>query len=166
VAAKTPYFPRPVSAPEKVTMLREIVSEMHQFLRDSGLNCHAEGEVITVTRNSRKWLWPAQRSWRLLVEYDAVSAGQSCLLYRNLDVFLSLRRIPASVRDQLAAQRVMWIDVEQKERADQGNELGEEVAMYLRRFGVRLLRVRGPGLSAKPEPVSDEPVAGDAKSNA
>ena len=60
----------------------------------------------------------------------------------NLDVMLSLTAIPTPLRQKLSARRVMWIDIERKERSDYGNDLGEEVAQYLKRYGVRLFRCR------------------------
>jgi hypothetical protein len=36
---------------------------------------------------------------------------------------------------------VMWIDIEKKERSVFGNDLGEEVVLFLRRYGVRFFRV-------------------------
>jgi hypothetical protein len=32
------------------------------------------------------------------------------------------------------------MDIHNKERSDHGSEMGEEVALYLRRYGVRFLR--------------------------
>lgn len=147
VVAKPPYFPRSVSAAEKESMLKEIVAEMLGFFEGSGLRCHVEGSVISVAQTRRRWLWSGKNIWRLTVAYEPLSVEQARTLSRNLHVFVGLRRIPDEARAVLSAAGVMWIDIEQKERSDEGNGLGEETAMYLRRYGVRLLRVprRGPG---------------------
>ena len=52
------------------------------------------------------------------------------------------RPIPEAIRSDLNRRKQMWIDLEKKERSDFGNELGEVVAQYLKRYGVRLSRVR------------------------
>ncbi len=53
---------------------------------------------------------------------------------------LSLWRVPEKHRKYFESRNFMWIDIESKERSDCGNELGEEVALYLKRYGVRLYR--------------------------
>jgi hypothetical protein len=40
------------------------------------------------------------------------------------------------------AKRIMWIDIERKEQPLFWNDLGEEVALYLKRYGVRLFKVK------------------------
>jgi hypothetical protein len=37
---------------------------------------------------------------------------------------------------------VMWIDIENKEQSDLTNDLGDEVAVFLKRYGVRLFRIK------------------------
>lgn len=150
VVAKAPYFPRTVSVAEKESMLKEIVAEMLGYFEGSGLQCRVEGAVISVTQIRKRWLWSGKNTWRLNVGYEPLAVEQARTVSRNLHVFVGLRRISDEARAVLSGAGVMWIDIEQKERSDEGNELGEETAMYLRRYGVRLLRVPRHGTKSKP----------------
>lgn len=66
----------------------------------------------------------------------------SAVLTERADVLLSLHAIPSKTRDRLTRGGVAWVDIENKERSDHGNDLAEEIIQYLKRHGVRLLRVR------------------------
>jgi hypothetical protein len=55
-------------------------------------------------------------------------------------VFLSLRKLPSSFRRQMDERRVLWFDMESKERSNHSTMAGEELAQYLRRHGVRFNR--------------------------
>jgi acetyltransferase-like isoleucine patch superfamily enzyme len=145
VVAKSPYFPRTVSDAEKESMLKEIVAEMLGYFEGSGLKCGVAGPVISVTQRRQRWFGSSRNTWRLVVAYDATSSEQARPICQDIHVFVSLRRLPDDTRAFLSGQGVMWIDIEQKERSDADNELGEETAMYLRRYGVRLLRVPPAG---------------------
>ena len=138
VVRTPPEFPRQVSDDEKKTYLKEIVDEMLAYFQASGLTCrsgNADYEIID--HRPRGW-FRRQQTWKLAVHPDEPSDQ----LPTNLDVMLSLTAIPTPLRQKLSARRVMWIDIERKERSDYGNDLGEEVAQYLKRYGVRLFRCR------------------------
>jgi hypothetical protein len=62
------------------------------------------------------------------------------LVDARLDVFLSLREIPADIRDFLNSRGIVWLDIASKEQTRVSNELGDEVAGFLKRYGVRLAR--------------------------
>ena len=59
----------------------------------------------------------------------------------ELDVLMSLRTLPPTWRKRSEQKDVMWIDIEKKEQSRHSNDLGEEVLLFLRRYGVRFLRV-------------------------
>lgn len=133
-------FPRDVSEAEKEKYLKEIVAEMVGYLEASGLTCRSSAghyEIIDLRRRGSR---RRRKTWRLTVRSDVVSVDETSRLASDADVFLSLRTVPATVRSTLSDRRVMWIDIERKERSDWGNDLGEEVVQYLRRYGVRFLR--------------------------
>ena len=58
------------------------------------------------------------------------------------DILLSLRAIPNQVRKNLVQKGMMWIDIESKEQSDLTNDLGDEVLFFLKRYGVRFIRVK------------------------
>ena len=139
VVARQPDFPREVSAVEKATMLREIVAEMIEYFRASGFLCRQEGLVYEVQEASRGWFPKRRKVWRFL----AADAELLDSALDQVDLVLSLRRISEEIRTNCVRRGQMWIDLEAKERSDGGNDLGEEVAQYFKRYGVRLFRVWG-----------------------
>jgi len=56
-------------------------------------------------------------------------------------VLLSLRDIPEDIRRELTARQVAWIEIANKEQSRHSNELSDEVSNFLKRYGVRTLRV-------------------------
>lgn len=142
VVSTSPEFPRGVSETEKEKYLNEIVAEMVGYLEASGLTCRSGNQHYEITDLRRRGSRRRRNTWRLAVRCGVVSADESSRLTADVDVLLSLRTIPAALRTTLSERRVMWIDIERKERPDWGNDLGEEVVQYLRRYGVRFLRSR------------------------
>jgi acetyltransferase-like isoleucine patch superfamily enzyme len=141
VVSMAPEFPREVTEAEKEGFLKEILTEMMGYFHGSGLTCHANKSTYEITEQRRRGWRMGRKTWRLAVDFDSVAPGVSERLAGKADVFLSLRRIPAAVRKDLAQRKLMWIDIESKERPKWGNDLGEEVVHYLRRYGVRFFRV-------------------------
>ncbi len=141
VVAKEPYFPRKISDEEKIQFLDDIILEMIGFLRGHGLDAMLDGKIVRVVRETRKWFVRRRKVCCLWIENTPLDSQVDHNLPSGLDVFLSLRSIPDQVRRSLSDRRIVWIDIEAKERSDFGNELGEEVVLYLRRYGVRFNRV-------------------------
>ncbi|HEY4245787.1 MAG TPA: hypothetical protein VGM64_02960 [Lacunisphaera sp.] len=140
VVSRPPDFPRVVSDEEKVRYLGEIVDEMIGYFRGSDLECRQESPDWQVTRKKRGWFGSGVQSWRVRILSSHGNALAEALGNTPTDVVLSLHCIPWELRRSLDSKKCVWIDIESKERSDYGNDLGEEVAMYLRRYGVRLLR--------------------------
>lgn len=137
VVAKSPEFPRPVDDDEKVKILREIVVELMEHLGDSGFACAEQGSSVIVREPSRGW-FHRSRQWRFGIAVD----GANVAAHLGADVILSLRGISTADRTALVKGKTMWIDIENKERSDFGNDFGEEIAQYLKRYGIRLFRVK------------------------
>jgi acetyltransferase-like isoleucine patch superfamily enzyme len=142
VVSKYPEFPKEVSEEEKVDILKNIVSEMIDSFQKSGLSCKGNGSEFEITKMRRGFLGSKERTWRLKVEYDKRLEEDSPKDADAQDVLLSLREIPKAVRAGMNAKRIMWIDIERKEQPLFWNDLGEEVALYLKRYGVRLFKVK------------------------
>lgn len=139
VIGKPPFFPKKVSEARKEALLRRIVDDMLVYLKKGGVECRNEGGIVEVTPPRRMLVRP--RPLRLLAKFDGFGEGFARRVPESVDVFLSLHKVPDDVRSYLADRKVMWIDVEARERTEFGNDLGEEVALYLRRYGIRLARV-------------------------
>ena len=141
VVAREPYFPRLVSDVEKRTSLRAIVLDLVQFLRGHGILCRDLNGLFEFEVPVKSWLSRKPKVWHLRVAYGHPvdeSAGSGL---PGVGVFLSLLSIPQSIRNVCDRQGVTWIDVETKERSEHGNDAGEEVIHFLKRYGLRLSRV-------------------------
>lgn len=137
VVAKAPEFPRPVSNEEKRDILLNIQSEFVAHLRDAGFVCGEDRRVLSVSEPAGRRWFGRPRQWRMMV----TSEGSKVWPDADADVMVSLPAIPAETRASLTKRGIMWIDLEAKEQSDAGNDLGEEFAQYLKRYGVRLFRV-------------------------
>jgi acetyltransferase-like isoleucine patch superfamily enzyme len=142
VVSKSPDLPRIVSGEEKKKYLEEIVSEMVEFFRNSDLICSENNGDWIVSRKKRAFFGGAGEAWTLRILSSNDDELDREINHSHADVIVSLNAITEETRRRLNAANSTWIDIQNKERSDSGNDLGEEVAMYLRRYGVRLLRER------------------------
>ena len=142
VVSKSPDFPQKVTEDQKITILQNIVAEMIEYFNSSGFTCVTRDGDYEVTRLRQKFWNRRKKHWRLRVRYEENEGNLTDAMFKNLDMFLSLREIPKKMRRILNSKKIMWIDIEKKERPLFWNDLGDEVALYLKRYGVRLFRVR------------------------
>lgn len=139
VVSKAPEFPREVSEEEKVGIFRNIVAEMIQFFQGSELRCQQDGDCYEIRKPAGGWR-RNQGPWRLQVVEGSVSGTAKLLSPAAVHVLLSLREIPEETRRSLQARNTMWIDIASKEQSRLSNDLGDEVSLFLKRYGVRLMR--------------------------
>ena len=140
VVSKYPEFPQELTEEKRKEILQDIVKEMIDFFNKSGLECTNSGSYIDVKAKKTRWK-KINKNWRMQVVYNHVDAQESLPNIKGLDVFLSLKAISGSIRTACKTEKVMWIDIEKKEQPSYWNDLGEEVAQFLKRYGVRLFRV-------------------------
>lgn len=140
VVSAPPEFPRAVSDEEKVQTLAKIATEMIGYLQGFGLSCAPAGADWTVTERTKGWFGARTRSWTLRTVSTRGETLAQELARGPVDVLVSLHALSPEQRRQLDSAGCLWIDIEHKERSEHSNDLGEEVAMYLRRYGVRLIR--------------------------
>jgi acetyltransferase-like isoleucine patch superfamily enzyme len=141
VVSKAPDFPQEVNGEQKVEILKHIVTEMVDFWVKSGLECRSQEDRIEVTQTKKGWGGSSRKAWRLQVQYEPLKGEEVFPGAADLDVLLSLQEVPPDLRRSCEQRRIMWIDIEKKEQPNYWNDLGEEVAQYLKRYGVRLFRV-------------------------
>jgi len=142
VVSKSPQLPRIVSVEEKKRYLDEILAEMIEFFRGFELQCKEVNGDWIVSHRKRTLLGSSAQTWVLRVLSSHGDDLRQDIKRSHADVVVSLNAISPETRRELNADKSVWIDIQNKERSDFGNELGEEVAMYLRRYDVRLLRER------------------------
>jgi acetyltransferase-like isoleucine patch superfamily enzyme len=150
VVAHAPYFPRKLRDGDRETILQDILAEMVGFLRGSDTTCLNGGNEIEVTWKRKRWLSSVQRSEKIHVSTAVLEGSALPSLTDRTTVFLSLRNIPADLRRQLGERGILWFDIERKERSARSHDLGEEVAQYLRRHGVRFTRLPGQNIEGTP----------------
>ena len=141
VVSREPEFPRPVSQEEKTRIFHKVVEEMIQYLLDCGFDCHEASSGRHVVRLARGPWWRKRPKWHMLVRSSQATEDEISSDTRPLDLVLSLHRLSPAMRFTCDFRGIRWLDVEAKERSALGNPLCEEAAMWLRRYGVRFLRV-------------------------
>ena len=139
VVSKSPDLPRVVSDEEKQRYLREIIVEMIAYFRGFDLVCQERDGGWAVTEKIGG-LFGGTKTWSIRIFDSNGETLAEALREGRADVVVSLYRLSPEIRRTLNSAVCVWIDIESKERSDHGNDIGEEVAMYLRRYGVRLLR--------------------------
>ena len=141
VVAKEPEFPRELSDEEKVQILKNIVKEMVDYFSQSGFSCEQVGEDSTFHKLRGRRGSSRGKAWRMRVIYRDTRHEDLPASADRIHVFLSLGTILPEERRILAAHGVMWIDIDRKEQSQQSNQLGDEVSLFLKRYGIRTVRV-------------------------
>jgi acetyltransferase-like isoleucine patch superfamily enzyme len=141
VVSKAPDFPKDVSDTEKTDIFRRIVIEMIQFFVGSGLQCKQDDHRYTVSKPASSWFRRSDGPWNLVVVDGDVREAVHRLTPGSAHVLLSLWDIPDDVRQRLESEGTMWIEIAKKEQSRYSNDLGDEVSMFLKRYGVRTLRM-------------------------
>ncbi len=141
IISKAPDFPKHLSDTEKLELFRKIVREMIHFFMDSGLCCKQEGTRYRVSKPSTKWWCKTDDSWSLEIVESDMRTETHQPTFDSVDVVLSLWDIPDETRQHLHAQGTTWIEIAKKEQSRRSNALGDEVAHFLKRYGVRTFRI-------------------------
>ncbi len=141
VVSKFPDFPKDLSGEEKAGLFENMIREMILFFQGSGLQCVGKGPDYTIWRTDKRGR-KMGKGWRLRVDMGASEDEITDVLAAGVDVYLRFREIIAEGRKTLDARSVSWFDVENKERSEETNQLGEEVALFLRRYGIRFFRTK------------------------
>ena len=141
VVAQSPEFPKILDDEEKRKILRNIMGNLVEYYSQSGLEVSTKGNDYEISQKKRKWLWTQERRWVLRVVYGDLDEGDVPGRYSGIDVILSLKEIPRDIRRRLTENNVTWLDIARKEQSLVTNELGDEVSLFLKRYGVRTLRV-------------------------
>jgi len=141
VVAQSPEFPKILDDEEKRKILRNIMDDLTKYYSQSGLEVSVHGNDYEVWQKKRKWLRTKESKWGMRVVYGDLNEGDVPNRSSGIDVFLSLKEIPGEIRTRLTANNITWLDIARKEQSLVTNELGDEVSLFLKRYGVRTLRV-------------------------
>jgi len=141
VISKAPNFPKKVSEEQKGEMFENIINEMIAYFNGSGLTVTRKFNQIVVTQVKKRLLFTSRKIWYCGIESGEIGKLTSENVNSNVDVFISLKTIPKETRKTFNSQGVMWLDIEEKERPLFWNDLGDEIALFFKRYGVRFNRV-------------------------
>ena len=142
VVSKFPDFPKDLSIGEKAGLFDDMITEMIAYFRSSGLACEGTGPGYVVSR-AVKYGLGRPRKWHLHAAAVPVAGASVELPPGRIDVLVSFGRIVPADRHSLEERGAIWFDVAVKERASPTNDLAEEVALFLRRYGIRFFRTKG-----------------------
>jgi acetyltransferase-like isoleucine patch superfamily enzyme len=141
VIAKHPDFPKKLEEEDKIEILDDIVASMIENFNGYGLQCSGDGGYYKITQTQKGFFRNRRKDYHLGIVTEEMSEKSKLLQAKRLDVVVSLRAIPKNVRLILNSKNIMWLDIEKKERPHFWNDLGDEVALFFRRYGVRFTRV-------------------------
>jgi hypothetical protein len=139
VISKYPDFPRDINSDERIGILKNVESEMGLYFQKAGLIVEKINNIYKIEYTDRNWFVSRKKTAYLKIVYEDLNLAS--VLESTIDVLVSLNRIPEDAIPMLSKHKIMWIDIASKRQSEFENDLGSEVALYLRRYGVRLTRV-------------------------
>src|SRR3990172_2302117 len=137
VVSKAPAFPRDLNNEEKVEILQGIIREMIGYFSQSGLGCREREDGWEIVYTTGWGLWKRSRKSHLRVVYGDATEEHLRNGGGSSQVFLSLGVIPDDMRKKLNERKITWIEIARKEQSAHSDEVGDEVTLFLRRYGVR-----------------------------
>jgi acetyltransferase-like isoleucine patch superfamily enzyme len=139
VIGQAPTFPKQLSDEERVELFRNIIKDMIHCFSGWGLQCDSSGNRLRCSKTVDTW-WSRKTVSLTLETIDQEPTAEWVDGLAGTNVVVSLREIPTGLRERLVAKNVMWIDATKKEQSRNANELGDEVSLFLKRYGIRTLR--------------------------
>src|SRR5438552_2120249 len=127
VIRSAPEFPRRLSENERAALVQTIMAEFDRYVCYSGVTVDEQGP-FRAYRFGRK-------AWRLLWLRGAALGS-----VKRGDTVLTEAALPQEMLAQLRDEGVYWLDLGGRTRSREGSPLTEELALYLGRYGVRLVR--------------------------
>jgi acetyltransferase-like isoleucine patch superfamily enzyme len=130
VIRSAPDFPKRLSDAERSALVAKIMAEFDEYVR-------YHGGSISEQPPFRLYKYGKRIERLLWLRGQLESSGQALL---RGDTVLSEQALPEQIRTRLRDQRIHWLDLGGKTRSRDGSALTEELALYVGRYGVRLIR--------------------------
>lgn len=143
VISKAPDFPKQLSELDKQVLLRDIIKDMVEYFNGFGIVFNSQNNndfAISAYKNTL--LDKKSCFWNMRVTYDKIDEKVPQDVLFSCDILLSLRKLSEHVRCYCNKKHIFWIDIESKERPDWYSDLGEEIVLFFKRYGLRLYRVK------------------------
>jgi acetyltransferase-like isoleucine patch superfamily enzyme len=130
VVKSAPDFPRRLTPEQRTELVVRMVSEFDRFVESEGVTIQRDGDARTYSYSGRshRLFWVRDRA-------PDVTLGPG-------DTVLSERQITEADRERYDRAGAFWLDLGAKARSELGSPLTEELALFLGRYGIRLVRVR------------------------
>lgn len=130
VIRSAPEFPRRLTDEERSAKIGEMMSEFDRLMTSEGVTVREDGPARSYARGGK--------SWRLTWLRDGAGGQEP----GRGDTVLAERALPAAILDRYRERGVHWLDLGGKTRSEGGSPLTEELALFLSRYGIRLVRDR------------------------
>lgn len=128
VVRSAPDFPRALDPAGQAALVATMISEFDRYLRAEG--CAIEESATGLVYRG------ARGSWRLEWRRDAGARPTPA----SQTTVLSERPLPESTLAEFRRAGVHWLDLGGRTRSRDGSPLTEELASFLGRYGIRLVR--------------------------
>ncbi|PYO95714.1 MAG: hypothetical protein DMD62_00660 [Gemmatimonadetes bacterium] len=133
VIRSAPDFPKKLSDGERAGLVETIMGEFDRFVQHGGVRVEAHGSIRAYHYSRRTW----RLMWlRAGVRMDGIAPA------RGDTVFSEAALAPDALAD-FAKRGVYWLDLGGKTRSEGGSRLTEELALFIGRYGIRLIRISG-----------------------
>ena len=129
VVRSAPQFPPTVSPEQQATIVRTMMDEFERFAAYKGVRIADAGPFRTYSRDNRGY----RLLWLRDGETDVWATGRD-------DTVLAETPLSAEIRETLRARGAHWLDLAGRTRSEEGSPLTEELALFIRRYGIRLPR--------------------------
>jgi hypothetical protein len=126
VIKQAPEWPRKPTASEQAAMVANMVAEFDRFAAYKGVTITDEPPFRVYSRGGNRY----RLLWLRTDDASAVAAtvpGDTVL-------------VEAPITMDLASRNVYWLDLAGRTRSPGGSPLTEELAIFIRRYGIRLPR--------------------------
>src|SRR5881394_3891447 len=133
VIRSAPDFPKKLSDGERAGLVETIMGEFDRFVQHGGVRVEAHGSIRAYHYSRRTWRLMWQRAG---VRMDGIAPA------RGDTVFSEAALAPDALAD-FAKRGVYWLDLGGKTRSEGGSRLTEELALFIGRYGIRLIRISG-----------------------
>jgi hypothetical protein len=129
VIRSAPQFPPTVTAAQQAALVTTMMDEFERFAAYKGVRIADAGPFRTFARSRRTW----RLLWLRDGETDVWATATG-------DTVVSESPLSPEVRETLRARGAHWLDLAGRTRSAAGSPLTEELALFIRRYGIRLPR--------------------------
>jgi len=146
VIRQAPAWPRVPTPEERAALVRTMLEEFDRFAVYKGVAISEPARPAAMTTGADdpvriRVYARAARRFRLLLARDATGALEAVRACVEAgDTVLTEAALDPETRDRLRAVGADWLDLGGRTRSTGGSALTEELALFIRRYGIRLPR--------------------------